>query len=69
MKRILGRRVRYSKLLIAGAVTLALGGCLTFNVGQADPQGATADTGATEYTEATGRTSARGDASVIVPAR
>ena len=65
--------MRYSKLFVAGAATVALGGCLTFNVGQPDPQAATADTGATEYTGATGRTGARvntsGDTVVIVPAR
>jgi hypothetical protein len=65
----MGLRVRHSQLLIAGAVTLALGGCLTFNVGQADPRGTTANSGATEYTGATGHTSAKGDTGVIVPAR
>lgn len=65
--------MRCSKLFVASAAALALGGCLTFNVGQADPRGATADTGATEYTGATGRTGAKGNTSgdtvVIVPAR
>jgi hypothetical protein len=65
--------VRHSKLFVAGAATIALGGCLTFNVGQADPQGATASAGATEHAGATGRTGAKGNTSgdtvVIVPTR
>ena len=65
--------MRYSKLFVAGAATLALGGCLTFNLGQADPQGATDSTGATGDTGAIGRRAEKGNTSgdtvVSVPAR
>ena len=65
--------MRYSKLFAAGMATLALSGCLTFNVGQVDPQGATDSTGATGDAGAIGRTGAKGniggDTIVVVPAR
>jgi len=64
--------MRYTKLFIAAVATLALGGCLTFNVGQAGPQDATGNTSATGNAGETGRTGAKstsGDAVAIVPLR
>jgi hypothetical protein len=54
--------MKYSSLFIAGAVTLALGGCFSVPAGPAGPQGATGDTGATGYTGATGNTGNTGAA-------
>ena len=71
--------MKYSKLFVAAAATLALGGCFTLPAGPAGPQGATGYTGATGDTGATGSTGARGSTGakgattgetvVIVPAR
>jgi hypothetical protein len=57
---IKGTIMTYSKLIIATAAALALGGCFSLPAGPAGPQGATGDTGATGYTGATGSTGATG---------
>ena len=49
-----------SKFLVAAAITLALGGCISFG-GSTGPQGATGDTGATGATGNTGATGAMGN--------
>jgi len=53
--------MKYSKLFVAGAAALALGGCLTLPAGPAGPQGETGSTGATGRTGSTGYTGATGN--------
>ena len=58
VSQIEGIIMKYSKLLVVAAATLALGGCFSLPAGPAGPQGATGDTGATGYTGARGNTGA-----------
>jgi hypothetical protein len=60
VSQIKGIIMKYSKLLVVAAATLALGGCFSLPAGPAGPQGATGDTGATGYTGAKGNTGATG---------
>src|SRR5665647_2152801 len=62
VSQIEGIIMKYSKLLVVAAATLALGGCFSLPAGPAGPQGATGDTGATGYTGARGNTGATGGA-------
>src|SRR5665647_3867792 len=62
VSQIEGIIMKYSKLLVVAAATLALGGCFSLPAGPAGPQGATGDTGAPGYTGAKGNTGATGGA-------
>jgi hypothetical protein len=53
--------MKYSELFVAGAVALALAGCISAPAGPPGPQGATGETGYTGRTGATGGTGATGD--------
>jgi starvation-inducible outer membrane lipoprotein len=58
-----------SKLMLAGALSLALAGCISAPMGPAGPTGATGDTGATGATGATGSTGlpSSGGTVIVVP--
>lgn len=61
--------MKYSNLIVAGLMTLALAACVSFpSDGPTGPQGATGNTGEKGNTGATGATGATGNV-VIVPAR
>ncbi|WP_300652910.1 hypothetical protein [Hydrogenophaga sp.] len=66
--------MNHSKLLWAGALSLALVGCISAPMGPAGPTGATGATGATGGAGATGATGATslpssGGAVIVVPAQ
>jgi hypothetical protein len=62
--QLIGSIMKYSKLILTGAVALSLAGCISAPAGPPGPQGATGSTGATGatgYTGATGGAGATGE--------